>query len=150
MLITEISPTGGSLASELLALQRAAYAVEAELIQDDRIPPLHESLEELVAAPLRWLAAMDDGRLAGALAWEEDSDEVDIDRLVVHPSAHRRGIGRALVKELVSRAGGRRVVVSTGRDNAPARTLYERLGFTLTGETEVIPGLWITSYALTA
>ncbi|MGW0807086.1 GNAT family N-acetyltransferase [Nonomuraea sp. NPDC002799] len=151
MLITEISPAEDALGAELFSLQRAAYAVEAEIIKDDRIPPLHESLDELRAQPLRWLGAMDaDGRLAGAVAWEETADEVDVNRLVVRPDAARRGIGRALVKEVMARAGERRVVVSTGRDNVPARTLYERLGFVLTGEVEVIPRLWIVSYAFPA
>ncbi|WP_171074851.1 GNAT family N-acetyltransferase [Nonomuraea basaltis] len=149
MLIIEISPADDPLGSELLALQKAAYAVEAEIIQDDRIPPLHESLADLRAQPLLWLGAVDeDGRLAGAVAWEETDDEVDVNRLIVHPGALRRGIGRALVKEVLARAGTRRVVVSTGRGNTPARTLYERLGFALRGEVEVIPGLWIADYAL--
>lgn len=143
MKITDISPD-----AELLELQRAAYAVEAEIIGDDRIPPLRESLAELLARPLDWLGAFDgeDG-LIGAVATAEAAEEVDIDRLVVHPRAHRRGAGRALVQEVLSRAGARRVTVSTGRENVPARTLYERLGFTLQGEAEPVPGLWVVSYA---
>lgn len=132
----------------LLDLQRAAYQVEAEIIGDDRIPPLHETSEELLAQPLTWLAAFDDdGDLVGAVAWEETADEVDLNRLMVAPSAHRRGVGRALVKEVMARAGERRVVVSTGRENTPARTLYERLGFALTGEFEPVPGLWVVNYS---
>jgi ribosomal protein S18 acetylase RimI-like enzyme len=38
-------------------------------------------------------------------------------------------------------------VVSTGRDNVPARALYEGLGFTPQGEAEPVPGLWIVHYA---
>jgi ribosomal protein S18 acetylase RimI-like enzyme len=149
VLLAEISPADEPLGGELLALQKAAYAVEAAIIKDDRIPPLHESLADLRAQPLQWLGAVDeDGRLAGAVAWEETDDEMDINRLIVHPSALRHGIGRALVKEVLARAGARRVVVSTGRDNAPARRLYEGLGFGPAGEVEVIPGLWIANYAL--
>lgn len=79
------------LAGALLEVQHAAYAVEAGLIGDERIPPLHENLEELQNAPLQWLAAFADGALVGAVAWREDRSEVDIDRLLVAPSAHRRG-----------------------------------------------------------
>ncbi|MBB6351656.1 GNAT family N-acetyltransferase [Nonomuraea muscovyensis] len=147
MHITGISPHDDPLGGRLLGLQHAAYAVEAELIGDDRIPPLRESLEDLRGEPLTWVGAFDDGgRLVGAVAWTESADEVDLDRLVVDPAAHRRGIGRALVEEVLARAGGRRIVVSTGRDNKPARALYERLGFRGRGEHEVIPGLWIASY----
>ncbi|WP_327089745.1 GNAT family N-acetyltransferase [Nonomuraea sp. NBC_01738] len=133
----------------LLDLQHASYAIEAELIGDDRIPPLQENLEGLLAAgELRWLGAFDaEDRLVGAVAWEETAELVDLNRLVVDPAALRQGIGLALVKEVLARAGERRVEVSTGRDNAPARRLYERLGFTGLGDVEVIPGLWITSYA---
>src|ERR1044072_3004415 len=98
--ISEISPDG-PVGVELLAIQRAAYAVEAEIIQDDRIPTLTETLDELRARPLTWLGAHDgDGTLVGAVAWSETGDEVDIDRLVVEPKAHRRGAGRALVEEV--------------------------------------------------
>ena len=135
------------LAGALLEVQYAAYAVEAGLIGDERIPPLHENLEDLQNAPLQWLAAFADGALVGAVAWSEDRCEVDIDRLLVAPSAHRRGVGSALVRAVLLRAGGRRTTVSTGRDNTPARNLYERLGFSSAGEEEVIPGLWITRYA---
>ncbi|WP_333486681.1 GNAT family N-acetyltransferase [Nonomuraea corallina] len=108
---------------------------------------MHETPEELRARPLTWLGAFDDdGTLLGAVAWQETAEEVDLDRLMVAPGAHRRGVGRALVKEVMTRAGERGVVVSTGRDNTPARTLYERLGFTLTGESEPVPGLWVVHY----
>ncbi|MEU4511548.1 GNAT family N-acetyltransferase [Nonomuraea wenchangensis] len=147
-MIKTVSPHDDPLGAELLAVQKAAYAVEAELIGDDRIPPLHESLADLRERDLLWLAAFDGGALSGAVAWAESSDELDIDRLVVAPSMARRGIGRALVEAVLARADGRRVVVSTGRDNVPARRLYEGLGFTLLGETEVIPKLWIAGYAL--
>ncbi|AQZ62341.1 Histone acetyltransferase HPA2 and related acetyltransferases [[Actinomadura] parvosata subsp. kistnae] len=151
MLITEVSPADDPLGAQLLALQHASYAVEAELIGDDRIPPLHESLDDLRGQPLSWLVARIEGdRLAGAVAWEETPAEVDINRLIVHPDVLRRGIGRSLVKEVMARAGERRIVVSTGRDNVPARALYERLGFGARGEREVIPGLWITQYGFPA
>ncbi|WP_327106477.1 GNAT family N-acetyltransferase [Nonomuraea glycinis] len=145
MRITDISPDQAGL----LEMQQAAYAVEAEIIGDDRIPPLHETLDDLLALPLAWLGAFEDeGRLVGAVAWAQISDELDLDRLIVHPGAHRRGIGRMLVKEVMARAGARRIVVSTGRDNVPARALYEGLGFTPQGEAEPVPGLWIVHYAL--
>ncbi|SNT30402.1 Acetyltransferase (GNAT) domain-containing protein [Streptosporangium subroseum] len=147
MRIADIAPDGGIFGRNLLAVQHAAYAVEAKIIEDDRIPPLHETLEELCAERLTWLGAFDDDRLVGAVAWSETALMVDIDRLVVDPGAHRRGIGGALVREVMARAGERRIVVSTGRANMPARTLYERFGFGGAEDVEVIPGLWITRYA---
>jgi GNAT superfamily N-acetyltransferase len=138
------------LGQDLIAMQHAAYTVEARIIGDDRIPTLHETLEELCAERLTWLGAFDGDRLVGAVAWSETARVVDLDRLVVDPGVHRQGIGRALVSEVIARAGDRRVVVSTGRANVPARTLYERLGFGGAEDVEVIPGLWITKYARSA
>lgn len=144
--LSEVTPDAGEIGRRLLAVQHAAYAVEAGLIGDDRIPPLHESLDDLLAAGLAWLGAYDGDRLVGAVAWSETPSLLDIDRLIVDPRELRKGIGRSLVTELLSRASGRRTEVSTGQKNTPARTLYERLGFTSTGDLEVIPGLWITNY----
>ncbi|SCL35621.1 Acetyltransferase (GNAT) family protein [Micromonospora pallida] len=191
--VRQLNPgVDGTVAGDLLRVQRAAYAVEAALIGDDRIPTLWESLDELRAAPLRWLGAFTPsgeppvpaggeppvpaggeppvpagtdsrvgppdtvparpyepaGRLVGAVAWTEDATTLDIDRLVVDPAAHRRGVGRALVGALLTRAGDRTVLVATGRANRPARALYESFGFTALGDAEPVPGLWITRYAL--
>ncbi|MGY1744283.1 GNAT family N-acetyltransferase [Blastococcus sp. SYSU D00695] len=134
------------LAADLHGLQREAYAVEAALIGDDRIPPLQEDLAALQAAPLRWTGARLAGRLAGAVAWTEEADLVDVHRLVVAPAAARRGLGTALVRSVLAAAGSRPTIVATGRDNAPARALYARLGFVPTGDREVLPGLWVTGY----
>lgn len=109
----------------LLELQRAAYEVEARLIDDRRIPPLSEDLAALQAAELHWVGAYDGDALVGAVAWREDEQVLDVHRLVVAPAYHWRGIGTLLVDVVVSRAGSRRVVVATGRENAPARRLYE-------------------------
>ncbi|SFP99485.1 Acetyltransferase (GNAT) family protein [Geodermatophilus dictyosporus] len=133
-----------ALAARLLALQRAAYAVEARLIGDDRIPALHEDLAALRGAGLRWLVADDGtGAVTGAVAWRVTPDGLDVDRLVVDPARARRGTGRALVTAVLAEAAGARVTVSTGRGNTPARRLYAAAGFRGTGEREVLPGLWV-------
>ena len=106
----------------MLALQRESYAVEAALIGDDRIPQLTETLEELRAAGLEWLGAFDDDGLTGAVSWKVLADgTVDIHRLVVAPRAFRRGVATALLDALDARYPGRRMLVSTGRANEPAR-----------------------------
>ncbi|MDT7699326.1 MAG: hypothetical protein QOJ30_1651 [Pseudonocardiales bacterium] len=137
-------------AVELLALQRVSYRVEAGLIGSDAIPALHDSAETLAAAGLTWLAFRDDHGLLAAAALSETAEEVDLERLVVAPRAFRRGLGRRLVTAVLAHARDRRVVVSTGRDNAPARALYASLGFAPTGEREVPPGLVLVSYGFPA
>lgn len=132
-------------APQLLDLQRKAYAVEAELIGDDRIPPLHETESDLLSSGLKWIACFDDDhQIAGAVGYEIANDVLDLDRLMISPSHHRRGLGTALVIEVMSLAP--MTAVATGRDNAPARALYESLGFVHQSDFEPVPGLWVSRY----
>jgi ribosomal protein S18 acetylase RimI-like enzyme len=134
-----------AIARSVLELQRESYAVEAGLIGSDGIPQLTETLEELRAAGLDWLSTFDEAGLTGAVAWQLlDDGTVDIHRLIVAPWAFRRGVASALLDELDARYPNRPTLVSTGRDNEPARELYRRRGFTVVREREPIPGLWIT------
>ena len=143
--IVRVDPSSDRpLAEQILAVQRASYAVEAGLIGDDRIPLLHESVDDLCAAQVHWLVARESDEILGAAAWSQS----EIDRLVVAPHAHRQGIGRALVIGMLDSIVGQRVQVATGRDNAPARRLYESLGFVHTEDQEVLTGLWLARYEL--
>ncbi|MBP0933371.1 GNAT family N-acetyltransferase [Streptomyces sp. KCTC 0041BP] len=131
----------------------AAYAVEAELIGFDGIPALGESLADLRARPLRWLGAMSsegaEGAVAGFLAWEETppGEPVRLDRLCVDPARFRRGIASLLLRHTLTELfAGRVVEVTTGAANAPAVTLYERLGFVRGADFSPVPGLTMASF----
>ena len=138
-----------TLAAKLLAIQRSAYEVEAELIGDDRIPILHESVHELRDAPLNWLVAFGGAdEPVGAVAWKSMGESVDIDRLVVSPLMHRQGIGRGLVTALLDATAESRFAVATGRENKPARALYESLGFMHVRDEEIVDRLWLARYRL--
>jgi ribosomal protein S18 acetylase RimI-like enzyme len=128
---------------ELWTVQRLAYAVEAELIGFDGIPPLHETLEELRATEEVFLGLHDDEGLVGAVSYRLDGSTVDIHRLVVHPRAHRRGIATKLLDALPDGPQ----VVSTGTKNEPALALYRKRGFVETGTREVAPGVSLTDLA---
>ncbi|WP_051466611.1 GNAT family N-acetyltransferase [Actinomadura oligospora] len=119
-------------------IQRAAYAVEAELIGFDGIPALHESPDDLRTCGEEFLGAEDGGELLAAISWTVLEDgTVDICRLVVHPSAHRRGLASALLDALDAEVPTPRTVVSTATDNHPALALYRLRGFKETGRRTV-------------
>lgn len=133
-----------TVAHQVWRLQRAAYRVEAELIGFDGIPPLHESLEDLIAARLQWIGIEEpDGHIAAALAYTEAEQHIEIDRLVVMPDRFRLGFGAALVGALDRSA---MITVSTGAVNGPAHRLYEAQGFTRTRDEEIVPGMWIAHF----
>jgi ribosomal protein S18 acetylase RimI-like enzyme len=139
--------TDRALAERLLTIQHAAYAVEAELIGFDGIPPLQEDLDGLMSSTELWLGRYDGTLLVGAVAYElPDEDTVEISRLIVDPAHARRGHGRALLDHL-DRFEPRPVsLVSTGSANLPAVNLYKSRGYTTAGEVEVAPGIYITQF----
>ncbi|RZT07858.1 acetyltransferase (GNAT) family protein [Kribbella sp. VKM Ac-2569] len=146
-MITPLDLTDRALAERLLTIQHAAYAVEAELIGFDGIPPLQEDLDGLMSSTELWLGRYDGTHLVGAVAYElPDARTVEISRLIVDPAHARRGHGRALLDHL-DRIEPRPVsLVSTGSANLPAVNLYKSRGYATVGEVEVAPGIYITQF----
>ena len=77
-----------------------------------------------------------DGRDAGLLAVEERADHLFLARIEIVPEWQNRGIGSTVIRSVLADARRRQknVVLRVLRPN-PARALYERLGFRLSGET---------------
>ena len=126
-----------AMVEAIVGLQRASYALEAELIGTYDLPPLKETPAQLAQTRETFLGAFDPD-LVGAVSYRRRWGTLDIHRLVVHPSALRRGVASTLLAALPS---ARRTVVSTAAANLPARALYERHGFTLVREVTVPPGI---------
>lgn len=83
------------------------------------------------------VAVTADGSIAGYVAWvvEADARHGEIDILAVAEEHRRDGLGRTLAEHAIAdakRQGAEVVSIGTGGDafHAPARALYEALGFT--------------------
>jgi ribosomal protein S18 acetylase RimI-like enzyme len=74
------------------------------------------------------------GERVGYLRLEDHGDWLFLDSIAIAPDYQGRGLGTALVRRILHQAAGRGLPVRLHvlRVN-PARTLYERLGFRLTG-----------------
>lgn len=89
--------------------------------------------------------ALRDGQavaLAGGVHSDEAEGAVDLVSMWVHPSARGRGTGEALVAAVAGWAsdqGAARLRLWVTETNAAARRLYERCGFTPTGELQPLP-----------
>ena len=82
-----------------------------------------------------WLIIEDGGRPIGRLYLEEWEREIRIIDISLAPDARGRGIGGAILADVMEDAGSRGKFVSIHVEvNNPARSLYERLGFTKAGE----------------
>ncbi len=55
---------------------------------------------------------------------------VGLHRLMTAPSARRSGVAAALLAEAARQSGGKRLTLLVAEANAPARALYDKLGFT--------------------
>jgi ribosomal protein S18 acetylase RimI-like enzyme len=86
------------------------------------------------------LIAVDDGRVVGSVQLDyamrrNALHRAEIMKLMVHRSARRRGIGRALMLEAaqVAKADGRTLLVLDTRHGDPSETLYRSLGYQVAG-----------------
>jgi ribosomal protein S18 acetylase RimI-like enzyme len=131
----------GLAAAELLALQRVAYQSEADLIHYPALPPLHESLPQLIDCGESIFGWREDDKLCGAIGFSSSLIEIQICRLAVAPQARRRGIAAKLIQAVLVEAGPRPVTVSTAKANAPGIALYQSLGLYLRSETTTPDGL---------
>lgn len=85
-------------------------------------------------------AVYDGGEMVGFVmyGWDEEEGCHSLARLMVDRNHQGKGYGRAAAEAVVERLraepGCRQIVLSVNPANAPARALYESLGFVKTGE----------------
>ncbi len=87
---------------------------------------------DLVSPQTLCLVAKEAGVVVGFCFLSVVADEGTVLQLAVMPSFRRKGTGRALVEHAISRAKAREVsyvMLEVRVTNAPARRLYESLGF---------------------
>ena len=95
------------------------------------------------AGTRRVLVAREDGRIVGTVQLDlatppNQRHRADVSKLLVHPSARRRGIARELMLtlEAVARAEGRTLLTLDTWTGSAAERLYQSLGYVTVG---VIP-----------
>jgi GNAT superfamily N-acetyltransferase len=128
----------------LAALQDAPYAFgstyerEAAFGEADWLARIARGGSFLAYLPE--VSASEPSGLAGG--YPETPGVVDLVSMYIRPQARGRGVGEALVAAVIGWArarGAASVHLWVTETNKPARLLYERLGFTLTGERQPLP-----------
>lgn len=97
--------------------------------------------EALFAEELRnplslWLVAETEGRILGYVGSQAVLDSADVMNLAVAPEVRRTGVGAALMEALslaLAEKGVETLLLEVRKSNAPAISLYEKLGFALAG-----------------
>ena len=132
----------------LAALQEAPYAFgstharEATFTREKWLSRLHDrAVTYLAYLP----GAAEAAGIAGVYIGEDDGaggQHPEVVSMWVRPAARGRKVGEALVEATAnwaSRRGFGELRLGVTESNAAARRLYERCGFTLTGEARPLP-----------
>lgn len=130
-------------AEEVWALQHAAYRAEAAFIGVLQLPPLLDTVDDLIASKERFYGMRTpDGELAGAISCEAGREgRQTVCRLMVHPDYHRQGIGTKLLAYLLENEEATEWTVTAEARNAPALALYEKAGFARKGTHRPAPDI---------
>jgi ribosomal protein S18 acetylase RimI-like enzyme len=119
-------------AEEILALQKLAYQYEADLYQDDSIPPLKQTLKEMKGDydTNIILKAIAENKIIGSVRAYLKEGTCCIGRLIVHPDCQNRGLGSRLmnaVEDAFPQAS--RFELFTGHKSERNLYLYQKLGY---------------------
>jgi trans-aconitate 2-methyltransferase len=131
-----IEPAAAGDAAALLALQRNAFASEAERENCWSIAPLTQSEAELRDDLDRGpaLVARQAGAIVGSVRARMDGSTCHVARLMVRQDLQGRGLGQALMAALHERCkAAERFELFTGARSARALDFYDRLGYVRTG-----------------
>lgn len=139
-----VGPASPGEAERILGLQRLCYRSEAALYDDWSIPPMTQTLPELLAEyeDHEVLVARLGDEVVGSARGRLEDGTCHIGRLVVHPRMQRRGIGARLMCELEGRfPQAEHYELFTGHKSEGNLRLYRRLGYEEVREREVSPRL---------
>lgn len=134
-------------AEHIIDLQKKSYNVEAKLIDFYDIPPLKDTVNNIITCEETFYGYYQDNLLMGLISYKLEGDWLDIYRVAVHPEHFRKGIAGQMIDFIEDIDSGiRKITVSTGLKNLPAINLYLNCGFKKTHEIEVMKGVNIVSF----
>ena len=100
-------------------------------------PWSESSIASELSNPLScWLVAVEGEKVAGYIGSQTVMGETDMMNVAVHPDYRRQGIANRLILTLVDalkKRGSHWLMLEVRQSNAPARALYEKLGFAEVG-----------------
>lgn len=117
---------------EILQLQYLAYQSEADLFGSRDIPPLKQTLDEMigeynVGIILKMLD--NSGNIIGSVRAKGDKGTVYIGKLMVHPQHRRHGYGTRLLNEIERYFPGKRYELFTSTRSIDNIRLYQKSGY---------------------
>lgn len=130
-MVSNISHTQPKQAQDIRRVFQISYKIEAKLLGATYFPPLHRPLEQFINCTNDFFGYYDEHALVAVIEMKHEKNHMHIQSLVVDPAYFRRGIASQLITYVLSHYEKDIFTVETGRDNPPARRLYESFGFVL-------------------
>lgn len=129
--IMEILQADVTDAKEILELQKLAYQTETELYNDFNIPPLRQTLPEIVEQfkTYIFLKAVSKDKVIGTVRAYEDAGVCHIGKLAVTPEMRNKGIGSALMEKIEKLYTSKRYELFVGSRSSGNISLYQKLGY---------------------
>lgn len=88
-------------------------------------------------APYQFLCLYEDSRLIGALLFSHLEDEAEIIEIAIAQDKQGQGFAKSLLstlQDILIARSCQRLILEVAETNLPARSLYERFGFTVCGK----------------
>jgi GNAT superfamily N-acetyltransferase len=117
---------------KILLLQHLAYQSEAALLDNYDIPPLKQTLDEMIAEYHRGtiLKMVDaDGLIIGSIRAWETNGTVHVGKLMVRPDYRHHGYGTKLLGEIEKHCPQKRYELFTSTRSIDNIRLYQRMGY---------------------
>jgi ribosomal protein S18 acetylase RimI-like enzyme len=118
--------------TEILEIQKLAFHGQGVVYDDFTLPPLVQTLEELVRdfRSYTFLKALVEGKIVGSVRGRCEGVTCFISRLIVHPDYQNRGIGKKLMLTVESKFNrASRYELFTGDRSGKNLALYKSLGY---------------------
>ena len=118
---------------EILQLQCIAYQSEADLFGSRDIPPLKQTLDEVIEefnSGIILKMIDDKNNIIGSVRAKEIDGTVYIGKLMVHPDYQHKGYGTMLLSEMENRFPDKRYELFTSTRSVDNIRLYQKLGYT--------------------
>ena len=117
---------------EILQLQYLSYQSEADLFGSKDIPPLKQTLDEVIdeynnGVILKMVS--DENTIIGSVRAKEVKGTVYIGKLMVHPDYRHNGYGTRLIKEIEEFFPNKRYELFTSTRSKDNIRLYQSLGY---------------------
>ena len=117
---------------EILNLQYLAYQSEAELFGSKDIPPLKQTLDEVIEEFNNGIILKltdENGSIIGSVRATEKNGTVYIGKLMVHPDHGCKGYGTKLLSEIENCYPDKRFELFTSTRSVDNIRLYEKVGY---------------------